>query len=139
MKPRKSLTHIVARIAFLILLGVLHLLTTPSTRAGLNVPYTADAYTLHLWHFDETNWFQNTSGIGGAFGGTNQCFDFATNAQTQPLTLSALGGVLNPPVGTPVNFVHLAQPAAYPSLGYSELSTQGTVLVAPYLIVTNSN
>src|SRR5579864_1373771 len=102
MKSKMSLNYLTNRIAFLVLLGFLHLLTTPTSRAGLNVPYTNEVYTLHLWHFDETNWFQNTGGIGGAFGGTNQCFDFATNAQTQPLTLSALGGVLNPPVGIPV-------------------------------------
>jgi len=97
-------------------------------RAGLTVPYAPNANTLHLWHLDEP------------VGSTN-CFDAVTNnPQTTPLTFTPLGGPLNPPAGTPTQFVLVGVPSEYPVLTNSVQTTnRSTCLMPPYIILTNSS
>ncbi|HEY3860579.1 MAG TPA: Ig-like domain-containing protein [Verrucomicrobiae bacterium] len=64
------------------LLAAAVLAFTASARAGLAVPYTPNADTLHLWHLNETN---------GQFAADSA--DLSTNAY--PITLTNIGGLPN--------------------------------------------
>src|SRR4051794_19552311 len=77
------------------------LLLGARTQAGLQIPYTPDASTLHLWHLNET------SGLTAAD---------ATTAS--PITLTIIG-LPNPGTGPYTNTAFGAPSAAYPNLGTS--------------------
>lgn len=75
------------------------LLTAYSSRAGLNVPYTVDANTLHLWHFDApTNTLITTDEV-----------------QTASITLTNVVQTNIPPDAT----IALGAPGAIPGLNTS--------------------
>ncbi|HLX68953.1 MAG TPA: cadherin-like domain-containing protein [Verrucomicrobiae bacterium] len=75
----KALTRIVASCAVALL--------SFGAKAGLNVPYTADANTLHLWHFDDSTANQGTAN-----------FVTVTDAVTGGITMTNYG--LNSTSGT---------------------------------------
>ncbi len=113
------------RAQLLVVLGAIALAMTPSSRAGLAVPYTVDADTLHLWHLNTTN---------GMVTPDSQ----SNNLQTTPMALVVTPGKTNFPFGTPTQFP-TPQPGEFPSLGNGIQFSQACCLYGPYNVVTNAD
>ncbi|HTB84773.1 MAG TPA: LamG-like jellyroll fold domain-containing protein [Candidatus Sulfotelmatobacter sp.] len=125
MKTQKTLQTLAINVRLLIMIGVITLAMVPAGRAGLAIPYTADAGTLHLWHLYSTN--------------NMQCPDSqSNNVQTTPMTLVVTPGQINVPDGTPTQFPSI-QPAEFAALGSGIQFTQYTCLYGPYNVITNSD
>jgi hypothetical protein len=130
MKIQKHLTLLALHARLLLLLGALLLALAPASRASVAAPYSVDVNTLHLWHCDETT--------------GNQIFDaVSNNLQTVPITMTAIYGKSNAPVGLPTQFATNYQPAALPfqlpQLGSSIQTTQYSGFYGPFTIATNAD
>ncbi len=125
----KSFDRISGLSFSLIALGIFGFMATPA-RAGLNVPYNPDQYTLHLWHFDEPT-------------GTN-FFDCATNQTQAPqITLTGIPGPTNAytvyPNTVPTELALGQQPAAFPGLGYSETNGEYCCCFSPFIVLDTTS
>src|SRR5580698_1145717 len=129
MKPPKEL--IFSRLSRLLVIASLAAAMLPAGRAAIVGPYTPDANTLHLWHFDET-------GATPANAPTNAlAFDAITNnPQTSPITFSNTPGPVNEdgfPGYPPNNFALQGQTSySYPGVadyGYCVETTNFSCLL----------
>jgi len=90
MKIQKMLKAVSLRAQSLMVVGAILLALAPASRAAIVGPYTVDANTLHLWHFDET-------GATPFLAPTNALeFDsVSNNPQTSAITFSNTPGKVN--------------------------------------------
>ncbi|MGH7981450.1 MAG: hypothetical protein ACREE6_18890, partial [Limisphaerales bacterium] len=56
--PRMNRPPAKIPVLFQLAVAISVMALAPAVRAGISVPYTADANTLHLWHLNSTNNWQ---------------------------------------------------------------------------------
>jgi len=153
MKTQNALKFLGACAQWPLIMFALMIALVPASRAAVFGPYTADANTLHLWHFDETtgaSYITNNGTSSGQYGTvTNGVFfdSVTSNPQTSPITFTNTPGPVSQPAFAsvpptnfpPTNFASQGQAAwigtnngNVVSFGYSDMTTNFACALPPY-------